>query len=94
MAEKKKTAEEMTENTVGELLFDVENTMVTVKLERERPGEENKLFVSDGRRNWLISRGVEVDVPYAVFERLRDSEDAKLEAYRFEKGTSERTERF
>ena len=25
---------------------DVENTLVTVKLERERPGEDNKLFVS------------------------------------------------
>ena len=73
---------------------DVENTLVTVKLERERPGEDNKLFVSDGRRNWMISRGVEVDVPYAVFERLRDSEDAKLLAYRFEKSTSERTAQF
>ena len=73
---------------------DVENTLVTVKLERERPGEDNKLFVSDGRRNWMISRGVEVDVPYAVFERLRDSEDAKLLAYRFEKATSERTAQF
>ena len=77
-----------------EMPLDVENTLVTVKLERERPGEDNKLFVSDGRRNWMISHGVEVDVPYAVFERLRDSEDAKLLAYRFEKSTSERTAQF
>ena len=41
------------------------------------------VFVSINERNWLIKRGVEVEVPECVVEVLRNQEIALEKAYNF-----------
>lgn len=72
--------------------IDVRQTKVKIKLERARPGEPTEVFVSNGRQNVLVRKGVEVDVPYWVAERLRQKEYAEEVAYKYEMMTEKRAE--
>ncbi|MGI5976164.1 MAG: hypothetical protein ACOX68_00510 [Candidatus Limivicinus sp.] len=47
--------------------------MVKIKLPRERKDQED-VFVGVNERNWLVKRGVEVEVPLCVAEVLRSRE--------------------
>ena len=59
-------------------------TEKTVKIRLPRTkAEDGDVFVSVNDRNWLIQRGVEVEVPECVAEVLRHQEDALEEAYLF-----------
>ena len=70
----------------------VKESRVKIKLERARPGEETDVFFSNGRENVLVKKGVEVEVPYWVAERYRQSEKAKDTAYKYEMMTEKRAE--
>lgn len=72
--------------------IDVTQGKVRVMLPPARPGEETAVFVSNGRDNVLVRKGVEVDVPYWVAERLRQSRAAEEVAYRYEMATEKRAE--
>ncbi len=54
--------------------------MVTIKLPRVK-GEEDAVYVSINERNWLIKRGVSVEVPKCVAELLEQQDQAIEEAY-------------
>lgn len=79
-----------TKAAVNEQGIDVTQTTVKVKLPRARPGEENFVFVSDGRKNLQVARGVEVDVPYWAWDRLRQSAFAEEMAYTYDSKIQER----
>ena len=70
--------------------IDVRQTRVKIKLERARPGEETEVFVSNGRKNVQVLKGVEVEVPYWVADRLRQKEYAEERAYKYETMTEKR----
>ena len=70
MSTETKTAETKTAETKTEKL-------VTIKLPRIK-GESDTVFVSINERNWLIKRGVAVDVPECV-AKLIDQQDAAIE---------------
>lgn len=48
--------------------------MVKIKIPRTS-SEEGDYYISINHRNWLIQRGVEVEVPDYVAERIRLKED-------------------
>ena len=50
--------------------------MVSINLPRIS-GESNAVFVSVGPRQWLIKRGVTVQVPQCVYDVLCDSQMAE-----------------
>lgn len=54
--------------------------MVTIKLPRIK-GEEDAVYVSINERNWLIKRGVSVEVPKCVADLLDQQDKALEEAY-------------
>ena len=54
--------------------------MVTIKLPRIK-GESDSVYVSINERDWLIKRGVAVEVPECVAELLDQQEQALEEAY-------------
>ena len=68
MSAEKKTVETKTEETV------------TIKLPRIK-GESDTVYVSINNRNWLIKRGVSVDVPKCVADLIDQQEQAIEEAY-------------
>lgn len=70
--------------------IDVRTKRVKIMLPRPRPGEETQRFFSNGRENVIVKCGVEVEVPYWVAERWRQSEDAELRAYNYETATEKR----
>lgn len=74
--------------------IDVTKTRVKIMLPRPRPGEETQRFFSNGRENVLVKCGVEVEVPYWVAERLRQSEAAEMRAYIYETATEKRAGAF
>lgn len=41
--------------------------------EQEGPGGSDDVFVQDGNKEWLVKRGVEVDVPVGVYNILRSA---------------------
>ena len=55
--------------------------MVTIKLPRIK-GESDSVYVSINERDWLIKRGVEVEVPECVKILIDEQENALEEAYR------------
>ena len=67
---------------------DVENLKMTVHLARPAPGEEDAIFVSNGRENVTVKKGMAVEVPYWVYIRLRQMEDAQIEAAAYENWSS------
>jgi len=69
---------------------DVTKQKVRIHLERARAGEETEIWVSNGRENVLVKKGVDVDVPYWVWIRLMQREDAQQVAYNYEMASSER----
>lgn len=69
MSTEKKTTEVKTEKTVK------------IKLPRIK-GESDTVYVSINNRNWLIKRGVEVEVPECVKELIDQQEEAIEEAYK------------
>ena len=71
---------------------DVTEGRVKIMLPRARPGEETDVFVSNGRVNVLVKKGVEVEVPYWVWDRLRQKQAAEEVAYRYEMATEKRAE--
>lgn len=56
--------------------------MVKIRIPRTRTETED-VFVSVNMRNFLIKRGVEVEVPESVAEVLSHQEEALDEAYEF-----------
>ena len=73
MSTKNKTEEIKTEEIKTE-------ETVTIKLPRIK-GESDSVYVSINERNWLIKRGVSVDVPKCVAELIDQQEKAIEEAY-------------
>ena len=53
---------------------------VKIRLPRIK-GESDTLYVSINERNWLIKRGVTVEVPECVAKLLEEIEEAQEEAY-------------
>jgi len=53
---------------------------IRIPISRENNAD---VFVSINERNWLIKRGVEVEVPECVVEVLRNQEIALEKAYNF-----------
>lgn len=50
----------------------VESDKVTILIhEQDGPGGSDDVFVQDGNKEWLIKRGVEVEVPRGVYNILR-----------------------
>ena len=72
--------------------IDVTKQKVRVHLDRARPGEETEIWVSNGRENVLVKKGVDVDVPYWVWLRLMQREDAEKVAYDYETASAKRAE--
>lgn len=54
--------------------------MVKIRLPRIKGGNDAE-FVSINNRNWLIKRGVTVEVPECVAKLLEQTEEALEEAY-------------
>lgn len=60
--------------------------MVTVKIPLNRNGGDNSdVFVSVNGKNYLIKRGIDVQVPEYVAEVLRNSDAAQDAAYSYAK---------
>lgn len=53
---------------------------IRIPISRENTAD---VFVSVNERNWLIKRGVEVEVPECVVEVLRNQEIALEKAYNY-----------
>lgn len=73
--------------------IDVEQTKVMVFLPKPAPGEEDCVFVSNGRENVTVKKGMPVEVPYWVAIRLRQASDAEDEAARYERWSEEMAQR-
>jgi len=71
-------------------IIDVTKQMVHVRTPYPRPGEEKQIFVSDGRTNWTVKLGMDVEVPYKVAMILHQHWDAEVRAYKFEMFSAER----
>lgn len=69
--------------------IDVENQMMTVVLPRPAPGEEDAIFVSNGRENVTVKKGMQVKVPYWVYIRLRQMLDSQEIAAAYERWSEE-----
>lgn len=65
-----------------ELAEDTAEKKVRIRIPKTR-SETEDVYVSVNNRNWLIQRGVEVEVPECVAEVLRNSELAEEAALRF-----------
>jgi len=50
--------------------------------------KQEAVFVGCNTRTWVIPRGVEMEVPECVVEILQHSEDAQLEAMRFQEANA------
>ena len=76
------TKKENPETKTEEMVTDETKTeeMVTIKLPRIKGGED-AVYVSINERNWLIKRGVAVDVPKCVADLLDQQDKALDEAY-------------
>lgn len=59
--------------------------MVTVKLPRPKKGESDAQFVSVNGKNYLVKKGVEVDVPVSVKEVLDNADSARDAQYAYTK---------
>ena len=57
--------------------------LVQIKLPKTRELQED-VFVSVNQRNWLIRRGVTVEVPACVAEVLQHAENMAEEALRYD----------
>ena len=68
MAEEKKTVNE--------------EKLVKIRIPRLRQDDPD-VYVSVNNRDWLIKRGVEVEVPESVVEVLRHQEESMEAAYTF-----------
>ena len=82
----------MPKNEVQETVqepIDVENTKMMVFLPKPAPGEEDCVFVSNGRENVTVKKGMPVEVPYWVWIRLRQASDSEDEAIRYERWSEE-----
>lgn len=84
MAEKKEKPAEQAAS------IDVTQTKVKMHLDRPRPGEEDFVWVSNGKRSVQIKKGVDVEVPYWAWMILKQSMDAQEKAYRYEVATEKR----
>lgn len=57
--------------------------MVTVKLPRLK-GDNEAMYVSVNERNWLIPRGVEVEIPECAALIIQQAEEAEEAAFAYE----------
>lgn len=73
---------------------DVTQQRVKIITPRPRPGEAKERFVSNGRENVLVKLGMEVEVPYWVADRLRQSDMAVEFAYRYEEASEKKAQTF
>lgn len=58
---------------------------VSIILPRLGKNDESAVFVSLNFKNYLIKRGVRVDVPKAVADMLQSNAEAEDEAYEYSK---------
>lgn len=65
-----------------ELAEEAAEKKVRIRIPKTR-SETEDVYVSVNNRNWLIQRGVEVEVPECVAEVLRNSELAEEAALKF-----------
>ena len=59
-----------------------EEKLVKIRIPRLRQDDPD-VYVSVNNRDWLIKRGVEVEVPESVVEVLRHQEESMEAAYTF-----------
>lgn len=76
MAAKKEIAKDIEENVQEEAPQKERTVRISLPYD-ENAGDE---FVSVNDRTWLIQRGVEVEVPYCVYEVLRERDRALMKA--------------
>lgn len=50
--------------------------MVSIKLPRV-PGKPGQIFVSVGERQWMVKRGVNVEIPECAYDVLRNAQLAE-----------------
>ena len=72
---------------------DVTKQRVKIITPRPRPGEAKERFVSNGRENVLVKLGMEVEVPYWVADRLRQSDLAQEFAYYYDEASSKKADK-
>ena len=58
--------------------------MVKLRLPLLRGESNADVFVSVNERNWLIKRGVEVEVPEVCAIELKQQEDALMKAFEYQ----------
>jgi hypothetical protein len=64
--------------------------MVTIHIhEQEGVGGSDDVFVQDGNKEWLIKRGVDVDVPLGVYNILRAAVITTYEPHKSQNGEIE-----
>lgn len=63
--------------------------MVSIRLPRER-GNNEDVFVSVNNRNYLIQRGVKVEVPWFVYEVLQHQEEMLEQIILFDEKNSQK----
>lgn len=93
MAKKTEAIEEQEVLEEEQEPIDVTEMTYKVRLPRALPGEEDCLFVSNGRENVTVKKGIWVDVPYWVYIRIQQSEDAQAEAVAYERWSNEQAVR-
>ena len=72
----------MSTNTTATNTNTTKEKLVKIRIPISRENNAD-VFVSVNERNWLIKRGVEVEVPECVIEVLRNQEIALEKAYNF-----------
>lgn len=82
MANEKQTAPEVQELPQGERKVKIRLPIVPGQAKQEA------LFVGCNNRTWVIPRGVEMEVPECVVEIIEHSEEAQLEAMRYQEANA------
>lgn len=80
----------MATNKTENAAIDVTSQRVKIITPRPRPGEAKERFVSNGRENVLVKLGMEVEVPYWVADRMRQSDQAVEFAYMYDEATTKK----
>lgn len=80
--------DKITNKAKAEKPFDITKKRFKVMLPRNASDEENSQYVCNGGRGVQVMRGVNVEVPFAVREALRMSEDAKEKQRKYEESAA------
>ena len=76
-----------------EVKKDTAEELVTVRIPRERNDKEDSVYVCVNDRDWLIKKGVEVQIPRCAYEVLMRSQEQREAAYDFIAANKDRNEK-